>query len=82
MTKLPIALIYSRLVLGILVMVLSLNHVEHYRVMAIVILTTGLLTDIFDGIIARRLNVSTQTLRRLDSTVDQVFFVSFTIATY
>jgi len=40
------------------------------------------LTDIFDGIIARQLNISTQNLRRLDSTVDQVFFVCVVLATY
>jgi phosphatidylglycerophosphate synthase len=37
---------------------------------------------VFDGIIARKYNVSTQKLRRLDSTVDQVFFIAFAIAAY
>jgi CDP-diacylglycerol--glycerol-3-phosphate 3-phosphatidyltransferase len=40
------------------------------------------LTDILDGIIARHLNISTQKLRRYDSTVDQVFFISVITATY
>ncbi|MEO8855317.1 MAG: CDP-alcohol phosphatidyltransferase family protein, partial [Ginsengibacter sp.] len=39
-------------------------------------------TDIFDGIIARKLNISSQKLRRLDSSIDQVFFISVAIATY
>lgn len=42
----------------------------------VILVVTGLLTDVFDGIIARRLQVSTQQLRRLDSTIDQVFWVS------
>lgn len=33
------------------------------------------ISDIFDGIIARKLNISTQKLRRLDSSVDQVFWI-------
>jgi phosphatidylglycerophosphate synthase len=56
--------------------------VSHYRLFAIVLLTTGLLTDVFDGIIARKLKISTQKLRRLDSAVDQFFFISVAIATY
>ncbi|HLV46549.1 MAG TPA: CDP-alcohol phosphatidyltransferase family protein, partial [Flavobacterium sp.] len=36
----------------------------------------------FDGIIARQLNISTPKLRRLDSTIDQLFFISVAIATY
>ena len=39
-------------------------------------------SDIFDGIIARHLKISTQLLRRLDSTVDQIFFISVVISTY
>ncbi len=82
MTKIPILLIYSRLLIGFVLIFLSIYQVENYRFFAIALLTIGLLTDIFDGIIARRLNVSSQTLRRLDSSVDQVFFISVTVATY
>lgn len=42
----------------------------------------GILTDIFDGLIARSLNVSTQTLRRMDSSVDQVFWICTLIGAY
>lgn len=62
--------------------VLSSFHIRNYQTVAKVLLTTGLLTDIFDGIIARQLNISTQKFRRLDSTIDQVFFVSAAVATY
>lgn len=80
--RIPIILIYTRLILGISVIIFSLLTINNYKEIAITFLTIGLLTDIFDGIIARKLNVSTQNLRRLDSTVDQAFFISFAIATY
>jgi len=80
--KLPIILIYSRLVLGLTIIILSLKHIDNYSIVAVLFLSIGLLTDIFDGIIARQLQVSTQALRRLDSTIDQVFFISFAVATY
>lgn len=82
MIKLPITLIYSRLVIGLTIILLSIMRVDHYKFIAVLLLSIGLLADIFDGIIARRLNISTQTLRRLDSSIDQVFFISFSIATY
>lgn len=80
--KIPIALITTRIIIGFVLIFLSFKKVEHYPVIAIIILTVGLLTDIFDGIIARKLNISSQLLRRLDSTADQIFFISVAIATY
>jgi phosphatidylglycerophosphate synthase len=80
--KIPIILIYTRLLLGFVIIFCSIKHIPNYSIIAIVLLSLGLLTDIFDGIIARKLNVSTETLRRLDSTIDQVFFISVAIATY
>ncbi len=81
-TKIPMALIFSRFFLGLVIVVLSIIHVDDYKFFAITLFTFGLLTDIFDGIIARRLNISTQKLRRLDSTADQFFFISVGVATY
>ena len=82
MTKLPITLIYSRLAIGPTIILLSIKQVDNYKFIAVLLLSIGFLTDIFDGIIARRLNVSTQTLSRLDSTIDEIFFISFAVATY
>lgn len=82
MTLLPFLLIYARLAMGPILIGLSLLHINHYPFFAISLLTLGLLTDIFDGIIARKWNCSSPKLRRLDSTVDQVFFISVAIATY
>lgn len=80
--KIPIALIILRFFIGVLIIVLSCIKIEYYKTIVISLLTIGLLTDIFDGIIARRLNVSTQKLRRWDSTVDQLFFTAVIFATY
>lgn len=81
-TQIPIALIFSRFIIGLVIIILSIIQVENYKAIEIVLLTVGLLTDIFDGVVARHLNVSTQKLRRLDSSIDQVFFISVTVATY
>jgi CDP-diacylglycerol--glycerol-3-phosphate 3-phosphatidyltransferase len=82
MKFIPISLIYTRLLLGLLLVTFSAVNISHYEFIAITFLTVGLLTDIFDGIIARRLNISTQLLRRLDSTVDLIFFICVAVATY
>ena len=82
MKKIPVLLIYSRLFIGIAIFICSILHINHYSIIAVVLFSLGLLTDIFDGIIARRLNVSTEKLRRLDSTIDQVFFLLVAAATY
>jgi phosphatidylglycerophosphate synthase len=82
MKFIPVALIYTRLILGLSLIALSIINVDHFKFIAISFLTIGLLTDIFDGIIARRLNISTQTLRRMDSTVDLIFFLSVVAAIY
>lgn len=81
-TQIPIALIYSRLTIGLSVIFLSFLQISNYKFIAITLLSIGLLTDVFDVIIARRLEISTEKLRRLDSTIDQIFFISFTVATY
>lgn len=80
--QIPIALIYSRLVFAALIIVLAIQQPAHYRLLINVLLVTGLLTDVFDGIIARKLNISTVKLRRLDSVVDQVFWISSLVAAY
>ena len=80
--KIPAALILSRLLIGIMLIVISLLHVANFAAIAVILLSIGLLTDIFDGIIARHLKISTQYLRRMDSVIDQLFFIAAAIATY
>jgi phosphatidylglycerophosphate synthase len=82
MKYLPIILIISRLLIGFLILCLSYVNVSNYSFYAITLFTIGLLTDVFDGIIARKLNISTVFLRRMDSTVDQFFYVSVALACY
>lgn len=82
MKNIPIALIYSRLLIGFAIVLLSIFQAAYYPFLAITLLSIGLLTDVFDGIIARRLNISSEKLRRLDSSIDQVFFISVAVATY
>jgi phosphatidylglycerophosphate synthase len=45
-------------------------------------LVTAFLSDVFDGIIARRLGVATPNLRRLDSIADTLFYIAATIAVW
>lgn len=78
----PIILIFSRLILGLLILFLSYINVQNFKTWGIICLVLGVLTDVFDGIIARKLEISTQTLRRLDSSIDQIFFFCTVAATY
>lgn len=45
-------------------------------------MTIGLVSDIFDGIIARRLGVATPLLRRLDSQTDAAFWIAVLAAAW
>jgi phosphatidylglycerophosphate synthase len=80
--KIPIALIYSRILIGIIILLLAIFHPVYYRVVIITLIAVGLLTDIFDGIIARQLKISSEKLRRMDSNVDMVFWAFVIIASY
>src|ERR1700761_4270401 len=55
--------------------VLALGWTGHGTALAVLILLATL-SDIFDGIAARRLGVSTPALRRADSIVDLVFWLA------
>jgi CDP-diacylglycerol--glycerol-3-phosphate 3-phosphatidyltransferase len=47
-----------------------------------VCLVVAFLSDVFDGIIARRLKVATPNLRRLDSIADSIFYAAATFAAW
>lgn len=76
MKKIPIILIYSRIFFAIIILVLGLGRIENYREWISFLMVIGLITDVFDGIIARSLKISTEKLRILDSNVDQVFWLA------
>jgi len=69
----PAALIAFRALMIFVVPVLG--WYRHGTLLALVILLATL-SDIFDGIIARRLGVSTTNLRKADSTVDLIFWLA------
>jgi len=75
-------LIYSRFAIGLIILSCSIFHIKNYSAVAVTLFTIGLLTDIFDGIIARSLNVSNEKLRRLDSTIDLFFFIAVAVAAF
>ncbi len=80
--KLPISLIYSRLVAGIVIIILPFTMFSQVRLIMVMLMAWALISDIFDGIIARKLGISDRRLRRLDSSVDQVFWIFTLIAIY
>ena len=73
--NIPLSLIVLRLLFGFIILALAVFPVSHHQGIIIILFTAGLLSDVFDGIIARKLNVSTVRLRRLDSAIDQIFWV-------
>ncbi len=70
----PLWLIRLRVLSGLAILLLAAQEAVYFGVYAVILFSFGLLTDIFDGIIARRLGISTPKLRRLDSLADLVFF--------
>jgi len=81
MKSIPLILMVTRLIFGFVILLLSFLKPDHFGFIIISLIVLGVLTDIFDGIIARRLNISTQKLRRLDSSIDQVFWICTLIGT-
>ena len=77
--RIPLALIVFRALMILVVPVLG--WYGHGYLLALVILLATL-SDIFDGIIARRLGVSTTALRKADSTVDLFFWLTSMLALY
>ncbi len=78
----PIALILFRLLLAPVILGLVYFFREDARLAVIVLMYLGLVSDIFDGIIARNLKVATEKLRRYDSQADMVFWLSIGFATW
>ncbi|MDP2386036.1 MAG: CDP-alcohol phosphatidyltransferase family protein [Bacteroidota bacterium] len=74
--KIPELLIYSRLALAWMMLAIGLLNPLWAKTAIIIILITGLLTDVFDGIIARHLKLSTAHLRQLDTKIDRIFWLS------
>ncbi|MFA7261541.1 MAG: CDP-alcohol phosphatidyltransferase family protein [Caulobacter sp.] len=82
LSSIPWALVIFRLAAGPALTAMAVLMGPSAAVPGAVILALGVLSDIFDGIIARRLKVATERLRRFDSRADVVFWVSTTIAVH
>lgn len=77
---LPLILTALRAFLGPVVICLALLSPNRMAFGACLI--TAFLSDVFDGIFARRLNVATPNLRRLDSVADTIFYLSAILAAW
>ncbi len=74
--SLPLALVLTRLALCPLLVLVALAGGASFGWLLALLLVFGFATDIFDGILARRLGVATPGLRRLDSQVDLCFWLA------
>ncbi len=75
MKNVPFLLIYSRILIGVIIGIIAYYNVENVSLWIVSLMIIGLLTDVFDGIIARKLGVASEKLRVWDSNVDQFFWI-------
>ncbi|MCG2610265.1 CDP-alcohol phosphatidyltransferase family protein [Flavobacterium sp. SM15] len=80
--KMPHYLILFRFMLAPTIVSLALVLKGESRLVIVILMYLGLLSDIFDGIIARKQNIATEKLRRLDSQVDLIFWIAIALATW
>jgi phosphatidylglycerophosphate synthase len=74
--KIPYALIYSRLAMTAYLVLTSICKPLQNPVVISIILIAAILTDIFDGVAARKFKCDSVHLRQLDSKVDTVFWLA------
>ncbi|MBI3714786.1 MAG: CDP-alcohol phosphatidyltransferase family protein [Betaproteobacteria bacterium] len=78
--QVPLALTALRALLAPVMVMLALAWPNHMAFAACLIV--AFLSDLFDGIIARRLGIATPGLRRLDSIADSLFYVAAAFAAW
>lgn len=76
MKNVPLLLIGFRFLLAPVMILLTYRYHDAVRSELVILLLLGILSDVFDGIIARKTGVSSEKLRRMDSQTDLVFWVS------
>lgn len=76
----PFALTTLRLLLGPLALLCALASFSRWIYLPILI--AGTLSDIFDGVLARRYGVATAFLRRYDSATDLIFYLFILISAW
>jgi CDP-diacylglycerol--glycerol-3-phosphate 3-phosphatidyltransferase len=86
MRRIPLLLTSIRAALAPVVVILALFYpfpsFDPSRAAFGFCLVAALLTDVFDGILARRLGIATPGLRRLDSVADSLFYAAATFAAW
>lgn len=75
MKNIPYLLIAFRLVLGPVMIAITYAYDDSARLLLMFLILLGIISDIFDGIIARNQGLSTEKLRRMDSQTDVVFWL-------
>ena len=75
-----LALTLLRLALAPVVVALGLTRDGGVAIAVLVVV--GFLSDVFDGVVARRTGRATPILRRLDSTVDTIFYLGVAAAAW
>lgn len=80
--NIPIILILFRLLLAPIILALAYFIGESTKTIILVLMYLGLISDILDGIIARKQNISSAKLRRIDSQTDMIFWLSIGFATW
>jgi phosphatidylglycerophosphate synthase len=78
--RIPLGLTMLRALLAPVVVIAALAF--PHRLLFGACLVLAFLSDVFDGIIARRLNIATANLRRLDSLADSLFYAGATAAAW
>ena len=78
----PYALILFRLLMVPIIVTLAYVMGPNAKIPILIVMYLGLFSDILDGIIARKQNISSEKLRRMDSQVDMLFWLSIGFATW
>lgn len=80
--NIPVSLIIFRLLLAPIILALAYFKENDAKIIIVALMYLGLISDILDGIIARKQNISTTKLRRMDSQTDMIFWLSIGFATW
>ena len=80
--NIPQGLILFRLLLAPIILGLAYFMEESSKPIILVLMYLGLISDILDGIVARKQNLSSAKLRRMDSQTDMIFWLSIGFATW
>lgn len=78
--NLPFVLVWSRAALAMLVLCISIPRSSWAPNLIAWSIPLAVISDIFDGILARRWGVSSEKLRRLDSQIDLFYWLSLLVA--